>query len=154
MIIPYWQRFLGFLVYLIPWSDALPFGGNLFLEFPFMRWLAIPALPIVILERTIPFGSLLLFIVLFIGVVRNQKTPYFLRFNTLQAILIDIAIIFLSFAFQVLLQPMGNGLILRTMSSTITIAILTIVIFATVECLQGKEPDLPGISPAVRMQLY
>ena len=27
------------------------------------------------------------------------------------------------------------------------------VIFAFGECLQGKEPDIPGISEAVRMQL-
>ncbi len=153
MIIPFWQRFIAFIVYLLPWSDAIPFGNSLFIELPYLRWLALPTLPIIILERIIPFGSLLIFILLFVGIVRNQKISYFLRFNTLQAILIDIGIIFISFAFEILITPIGNGLILRTISSTILIAVLTIVIYATIECIQGKEPDLPGISSAVRIQL-
>jgi hypothetical protein len=31
---------------------------------------------------------------------------------------------------------------------------LAILLFALAECLRGREPDLPGISQAVRMQLY
>ena len=34
MAIPVWQRFLGLLVYLLPWSDAIPFGSHLMLQFP------------------------------------------------------------------------------------------------------------------------
>ena len=33
-------------------------------------------------------------------------------------------------------------------------AVLAILLFALVECWRGREPDLPGISQAVRMQLY
>jgi len=81
--------------------------------------------------------------------------PYFLRFNTLQALLTDIILIVLSFAFTILLQPLaGGGLLIRTLSSTVVIATLAILVFALVECIQGHEPDLPGISQAVRMQLY
>ena len=43
---------------------------------------------------------------------------------------------------------------LRTLSSTVVIAVLAVVIFALVECIRGREPDLPGLSQAVRMQLY
>ena len=42
---------------------------------------------------------------------------------------------------------------LRTLTSTVLVAMLAIVIFALIECLRGREPDLPGISQAVRMQL-
>ena len=106
-----------------------------------------------VIEQAIPFGNLLLFFVLFLVVARNPKLPYFLRFNTLQALLIDIGVILISYGFQVLIQPLGTGLIVSTLSSTVLIAILAIVLFACGECLQGKEPDLPGISEAVRMQL-
>ncbi len=153
MISPLWQRLIGILMYMLPWSDAIPFGRNLFNQVPILKWLALPALPLIIFEQVVPLGSLLLFFILFLAVVRNSKVPYFLRFNTLQALLIDIAIVLLNYAFQILLQPLGNGLIIRTLSSTILITVLTIVIFSISECLQGKEPDLPGISEAVRMQL-
>ena len=87
--------------------------------------------------------------------VRNPSVPYFLRFNTLQALLTDIILVVLGFAFTILLQPLGgSGLLIRTLSSTVVIATLAILVFALVECLQGREPDLPGISQAARMQLY
>ena len=138
---------------MLPRSDAIPFGRTLFIEIPFLQWLAIPVLPIIIFEQLIPLGSLLIFFGLFFGVVRNSKVPYFLRFNALQALLIDIALILLSYAFQIILQPLGNSLILRTLSGTVLVGTLAIIIFAISQCFQGKEPDLPTISAAVRIQL-
>ena len=157
MEIPVWQRVVGPLVYLLPWSDAIPFGGPLFQQYPWMQWFTLPVLPLALLERSVPFGlgGLLLFFVLFLAVVRNPNVPYFLRFNTLQALLPDIVIVVLSFAFGILLQPIAGGsLLLSTLSSTVVVAVLAILLFALVECWRGREPDLPGISQAVRMQLY
>ena len=153
MLITNWQKFIGIFIYMLPWSDALPFGRNLFLQFPFLQYLAIPALPIIIIERIIPFAGLIIFIALFAGVIRNQNIPYFIRYNTLQALLIDICLILINYAFEILIRPLGNSLIFQTLSSTCLIAMLTLLIFVIIECLQGKEPDLPGISDAVRMQL-
>ena len=90
---------------------------------------------------------------LFLAVVRNPRVPYFLRFNTLQALLVDIVVVLLGYAFQILLQPLSGAFMLRTLTSTVLVAMLAIVIFALIECLRGREPDLPGISQAVRMQL-
>ena len=153
MVIPIWQRLLGLIVYILPWSDAIPFGRSLFLQFPFLNWLSLPALPLIILESLVPFGSFLIFILLFLAIIRNPKVPYFIRFNTLQALLIDISIILMSYAFQIILQPFGSSLIIRSLSSTVLVAVFTIMIFAISECIQGKEPDLPAISEAVRAQL-
>ena len=156
--IPFWQRLLAPLIYLLPWSDAIPFGlgaDGVFNQIPLLRLLIVPAVPLIQLDRGVPFGGLLLFFVLFLAVVRNPAVPYFLRFNTLQALLTDIVIVVLSFAFGILLQPIAGGsLLLSTLSSTIVVAVLAILLFALVECWRGREPDLPGISQAVRMQLY
>lgn len=157
MEIPLWQRLLAPLIYLLPWSDAIPFGLGLdgvFNQVPLLRLLIVPAIPFFQLQR-VPAGGLLLFFVLFLAVVRNPNVPYFLRFNTLQALLTDIVLIVLSLAFRILLQPLAGGsLLMGTLSSTIVIAVLAIQVFALVECLRGREPDLPGISQAARMQLY
>jgi len=155
--IPVWQRVVAPLVYLLPWSDAIPFGGPLFQQYPWMQWFTLPVLPLALLERSVPFGlgGLLLFFVLFLAVVRNPNVPYFLRFNTLQALLTDIVVMVLGFAFGILLRPIAGGsLLVITLSSTIVMAVLAILLFALVECWRGREPDLPGISQAVRMQLY
>jgi hypothetical protein len=154
MTVPVWQRLLGVLVYMLPWSDAIPFGSHLMNQFPWLQWLTLPALPLVLLERGIPLGNLLVFFVLFLAVARNPNVPYFLRFNTLQAILVDIVVVLLGYGFQLLITPLGNGLILRTLGSTVLLGVLAVVLFALIECVQGREPDLPGLSQAVRMQLY
>ena len=82
MQIPLWQRLLAPLVYLLPWSDAIPFGlgaDGVFNQIPLLRLLIVPAVPLIQLDRGVPFGGLLLFFVLFLAVVRNPAVPYFLR---------------------------------------------------------------------------
>jgi uncharacterized membrane protein len=150
---PIWQRLLAALAYLLPWSDALPFGSSLFGLFPPLQWLSLPALPLLVLEQVLPFGGFLLFLVLFLAVVRNGRVPYLVRFNVLQAILVDIVLILLSLAFSVILQPLGVGFAVRTLSNTVFLGVLLLVLFGVVQSLRGEEPDIPSLSQAVRMQL-
>jgi uncharacterized membrane protein len=150
--IPLWQRPLAVLAYLLPWSAALPFGQSLDNLFPALQWLVLPALPVLMLERGVPFGGFLLFLVLFLAVVRNPQVPYFLRFNVLQAILLDIVLVVLSLAFQ-LLRIGSLGFAGRTLANTVFLGMLVLLLFALVQCLRGKEADIPTLSEAVRMQL-
>jgi hypothetical protein len=62
-------------------------------------------------------------------------------------------VVLIGYAFTILL-PIGGGLMMRTLSSTVVVGVLAVVIFALIECSRGREPDLPGLSQAVRMQLY
>lgn len=151
---PVWQRLLGALAYLLPLSDSLRFGQSLFAMFPLLQWLALPALPLVVLERAIPFGGLVLFLLLFLLVVRNPRVPYAIRFNVLQAILIDIVLVLLTLAFDTVLAPLTGGFALRTLSNTVFLGSLLLVLFSVAQTLRGKEPDIPTVSEAVRMQLY
>ena len=153
MTIPSWQRLLALLTYLLPWSDGLPFGRSLTSLFPVLQWLSLPALPLVLIEQAIPFGGFILFLVLFLGVVRNQRVPYFIRFNALQAILLDIILIVLSLAFNLLLDPLGGNFAVRTLANTVFLGMLVLVLFGIIQCLRGKEADIPSLSEAVRMQL-
>jgi uncharacterized membrane protein len=150
--IPLWQRPLAVLAYLLPWSAALPFGQSLDNLFPALQWLVLPALPVLMLERGVPFGGFLLFLVLFLAVVRNPQVPYFLRFNVLQAILLDIVLVVVSLAFQ-LLRIGSLGFAGRTLANTVFLGMLVLLLFALVQCLRGKEADIPTLSEAVRMQL-
>ncbi|GDX76947.1 hypothetical protein LBMAG41_20230 [Cyanobium sp.] len=151
---PLWQRLLGALAYLLPWSDAIPFGQALFGPLPWLRWLAIPALPVMQLQQNIPFGGLVLFLVLFLAVVRNPQVPYWIRFNVLQAILIDIVLVLLSLAFNILLGPLGGSFLVHTLQNTVFLGALLVVLFAVIQNLRGKEAEIPTVSEAVRMQLF
>jgi uncharacterized membrane protein len=151
---PIWQRLLAALAYLLPWSDALPFGQSLFGLFPVLQWLSVPAFPVLLVQQAVPFGGFVLFLVLFLAVVRNSKVPYLIRFNVLQAILVDILLVLVSLAFSVLLAPLGIGFALRTLSNTVFLAALLLVAFGMIQSLRGQEAEVPSLSQAVRMQLY
>ena len=151
---PIWQRLLASAAYLLPWSDAIPFGRSLFGLFPFLQWLSVPALPVAMLQQMVPFGGLVLFLALYLGVVRNGQVPYPIRFNVLQAILIDIVLVVVTLAFNLLITPLGSGFALRTLSNSVFLGTLVVVLFGVVQNLRGKDADLPTISEAVRMQLY
>tara|TARA_Y100001968_G_C19016148_1_gene552917 strand:- start:144 stop:605 length:462 start_codon:yes stop_codon:yes gene_type:complete len=153
MLAPISQRLIAILIYMLPWSDALNFGRYLFIDFPYLKLIAIPALPIIIFQQIIPFGSLILFLLLFLIIIRNPKISYFLRFNSLQSILINIVIILINYTFQLIIQPLGNSLLVTTLSSTVIVSVLLIIIFCIYECINGREPDLPVITEAVKIQL-
>jgi len=150
---PIWQRLLAALAYLLPWSDALPFGQSLVGLFPALQWLQLPALPLIVLQDVVPLGGFVLFLVLFLAVVRNSRVPYLIRFNVLQAILVDILLILTSLAFRVLITPLGIGFAERTLANTVFLAALLLVAFGVVQSLRGQEAEVPTLSEAVRMQL-
>ncbi len=146
-------KILGILLYMIPWSDSLRFGNHLFIKYPFIQIIQIPALPIILIEKSIPLGNFLLFLAIFIGIVRNSKISYFLRFNALQSLLINIGVIIVSFVFEILFSSFYSSLIVRTLSSTLLITLFSMIVYCVWSCTQGNEPDLPMISEATKMQL-
>ena len=146
-------KILGVLLYMIPWADCLTFGNHLYVKYPFTQIIQIPAIPIILIERSIPFGNLLLFLAIFIGLVRNTKISYFLRFNALQSLLINIGIIIVNFIFEIIFSPFSNSLIIRTFSSTLLFSLFAVIVYCVWSCTQGNEPDLPIISEATKMQL-
>ena len=150
---PIWQRLLAAAAYLLPWSDGMGFGQSLFSLFPVLQWLSLPALPVALLEQAVPFGSLLLFLALWLAVARNPRVPYLIRFNVLQAILIDILLVLVSLSFRILLAPLGIAFALRTLSNTVFLGVLVLVLFGVVQSLRGEEAEIPSLSEAVRMQL-
>ena len=153
MLIPYWQRLLASFIYILPFSDVLNFGTDLFIQFPILELLIIPTIPFIFIKQNILFGSVLIFIILFFAVVNNNNVPYFLRFNTLQSILINIGIVITSYGFELILKPIGNVLLIKAASASTFIVILSIMIFSITKCLQGEEADIPGISESVRIQI-
>ena len=146
-------KILGILLYMIPWADSIKFGNHLYIKYPFTQIIQIPAIPIILIERALPFGNLLLFLAIFFGLVRNNKVSYFLRFNALQSLLINIGIIIISFIFEIVFSPFGNLLIIRTFSSTLLISLFLMISYCVLSCTKGNEPILPGISQATKMQL-
>ena len=96
------QRATSVIFYTLPLKASLPFGYYLFYKFSFLKILLLLTFPVAIIERSLPFGGLLFFIILFAGVVRNPNVPYFIRYNAYQALLLDIALIIISYLLRIM----------------------------------------------------
>ena len=148
------DRTFAALVYLIPLYDGIVYGRFLFAQFPFLTYLQYPLLPLAIVYSLIPFGlgSLLVFIALFVGVVRNEKIPHFIRFNTMQAILISIILAIVSLIYQVILQPLIRGFFVEVLFNTIFQGVLVMVGYGVVQSARGRYAEMPVISEASYLQ--
>ncbi|KGG13744.1 MULTISPECIES: Tic20 family protein [Prochlorococcus] len=153
MTIQIWQRIISLFVYMLPLSDVLHLGSNLFAQYPILNYIIIPILPIIFIKTKILLGGLLLFLCLFFGVVKNTEIAFFIRFNTMQALLLNIAIIIGIYVIDIIIKPLGNYLLVQVASNIVFITTLGITIFAITKCVAGKEPDIPIISDAVRIQI-
>jgi len=139
------QRLSSVFLYTLPLKASIPFGYYFFYKFSFLKILLLLTFPIAIIEQSLPFGSFLLFIILFAGLVRNPKVPYFIRYNACQALLIDIALIIISYLLRIF--PIVE------IGSIIFVFTLCIFIYSISQCIYGVEPEIPLISKSVRMQI-
>ena len=139
------QRLSSVFLYTLPLKASIPFGYYLFYKYSFLKILLLLTFPIAIIEKSLPFGSFLLFIILFIGLARNPNVPYFVRYNACQALLIDIALIIISYFLRIF--PIVE------LGSIIFIFTLCIFIYSISQCIYGVEPEIPLISKSVRMQI-
>ena len=139
------QRFFSVTFYILPLKASLPFGYYLFYKFSFLKVLLYLTFPVALIERSLPYGGLVFFFILFLGVARNPKVPYFVRYNACQALLLDIALIIIAYILRIL--PISEfGLIVFVFT-------LSIFLFSAFQCIKGVEPELPFISKSVRMQI-
>lgn len=148
------DRILACLPYLLPLLDVLDFDEPFFRQFPALQPVLIPLLPLAGIYRGVPFLGLIIFFVLFLLVVRNDKVSHFIRFNTMQAILLDIVLILCSIIVSFVLQPvLQGGLILETLFNVIFLGTIAAVGYSVVQTALGRYAEIPTLSAAVHMQV-
>ncbi|WP_434687911.1 Tic20 family protein [Pseudanabaena minima] len=156
------HRFYSCLPYLLPISAGVIYGATLFQQFPMLVlpffpfiWLygnvlAFPLVPVLGLT-----GEFFLFMGLFFLVVRDIRVPHFIRFNTMQALLMQIVLFIAQLFFQVVQQLSSNGLpsvISATIANTIFIGTNLIASYAIYQSIKGEYSDIPTLSQAASFQ--
>ncbi|MDZ8187467.1 MAG: Tic20 family protein [Nostoc sp. ChiSLP02] len=148
------DRIFACLPYLLPLIDGLVFGSFLFTQFPALQVLLLPLQPVLIIYGSLgQLGQLIVFFALFLLVVRNEKISHFIRFNTMQAILLDIVIFLCSILVQILRQVPGTGFAIETVANTIFLGVVVGVGYSVIQSLIGRYAEIPAISDAVYMQV-
>jgi len=153
--IPPLERVLSILPYTLPLLDSLSFGRFVFAAVPALAGPILKVLgPLYMVYRGVPFVAFGIFLALYFFVVRNSNISRYIRFNTYQALLLDIALLipqlFSSFR-------LGSGFpahIGELASSTVFYAILLAVGYAVATVARGQLPDqIPAVSESVNNQL-
>ncbi|MEM1368991.1 MAG: Tic20 family protein [Cyanobacteria bacterium P01_H01_bin.15] len=147
------DRLFSALVYLIPLYYALPFGQFLLRQFPVLQIIEIPVIPIAIVYGSIPFAGFIVFIALYAAVINNPNISRFIRFNTMQAILIDVLLFVIGLIMSFVAQSFGATLITETLYNLVFLGSLAACVFGIVESIRGNYADLPVLSETVNNQV-
>ncbi len=156
------ERLLACLPYLLPlmevsllgMSFAVRSGIGLFAQFPVLGLILVPLSPLIRVYTGFPFAGLIIFILLLSLVVRNTNISHFIRFNTMQAILLDILLILGQVILTYALLPIfGTGLLVDTLLNVVLLGILASVVYSVVQTLRGQYAEIPSLSEAVYMQV-
>ncbi|HEY9650893.1 MAG TPA: Tic20 family protein [Coleofasciculaceae cyanobacterium] len=148
------DRIFASLPYLLPIISALPFGSFLFEQFPTLRIILLPLQPVLFVYGSLgPFAGIIVFFLLFLLVVRNERIIHFIRFNTMQAILIDIALVLCGLVTQYILSPLGTNLLTETLINVVFLAAIAACGYSIFQSLFGRYAEIPGLSEAVYAQV-
>ena len=146
------DRIKACIPYLLPLIDGHHFAKYINLRFPLLAAIdSITIAPLAKLVESVPFLSLILFLVLSLG-TRSANLSRPVKFNAQQAVLIDIALIFPELigaafegqrAFVPLMEPSSNFVFYFYMAC---------VIYSVASNLRGRIPNqIPFISNAANM---
>jgi hypothetical protein len=149
------ERFYGCLPYALPMSAVVVMGTFLFSQIPglavsyylFFQLDAILSFhiipPLLDIRFVVWFG-------LFALVVRNERIKHFLRFNTMQALMIDIIIVLVQLVVQLINQGTGGleffGLLFRSIFTATFLGVNAAFIYAIIQNVRGLYPEIPMVS--------
>lgn len=156
------DRFFACLPYLLPLVEVSMLGMlfaqaariGLFHQFPVLQAIPQVLAPVIAIYAGFPFASLIIFILLLTLVVQNSNISHFIRYNTMQAILLDIALFLGRIILEMVLVPtLGTGLFVDTILNVILLGTLLAIGYSLVQTIRGQYAEIPAISEAVYMRV-
>jgi len=150
------ERVCAILPYALPLSDVFTWGRYLFAAFPLLALPFVPLFPVMQLLNA-PFVSFGVFIALSVFVTRNPSLPRFVRYNTMQAIYLDIVLIFPQLLGSINSAITGGTVapeLAEVGSNTVFYAVMGAILYSAIKSAFGKYPnEIPLISEAVDSQI-
>lgn len=140
--------------YLLPFLDGVQYGRYFFTQFPATQVAFQPLYPLLRIYSSTPFASIAVFFSLYFLVVRNPRFSRYVRFNTMQAVVLDVLLI-LPNLFEGLFHPQsGVGLeFLIVFYNSVFLYLVACFLVGSGSCLLGKTPRLPLVADAADAQV-
>ncbi|KAJ6853499.1 putative protein TIC 20-v, chloroplastic [Iris pallida] len=154
-LVPSVDRLVAAAAYTLPFLNALPYGRFLFSRYPVLSVPVSPFFPLLSALHSVPFAGFVAFFALYLGVVRNPSLPRFVRFNSMQAVVLDVLLALPSLLQRVLGTPTrGVGFrVLELGYDAIFVFAAGCFVYAVVSCVLGRTPYLPIVATAADRQL-
>ncbi|KAL8215695.1 hypothetical protein R6Q57_022532 [Mikania cordata] len=148
------DRLISALCYFYPFFDGIQYGKHIITQFSFIQKLIQPLVPAIRVFKSFPFNGTLVFLTLYFGVVRNPNFSRYVRFNAMQAVVLDVLLIFpdLLERGSDLKDGVGFDLIM-SLDSTVFLFMLVCLIYGSSCCCLGMVPRLPIVADAADRQV-
>lgn len=155
------DRLYACLPYLLPITAVVIFGAFLFIQFPllFTAFFPIFKLNQALTISIIDFISIrfVVWFCVFLLIVRNYKVNHFIRFNAMQALLLDIVVALVRAVTQLLDVLLGQlaffPFMLQIIASVTFLGIVAAFGYAIWQSVRGKYAEMPIISEVAYMQV-
>lgn len=147
-----WRVFAA-AFYLIPWCDIVLTGRPVFKRFVSMLWfyfLPGPAITFYFANQHLP---LILFFAQFLMVVKNKKIHHFVRFNCMQALMIDIITMLFMLLSQYFPAEFKWSMVIEYWEIFGWFSILALVSYSIFWTLRGYYAEIPFISESAYHQI-
>lgn len=159
--VDYLDRLYATLPYLLPITSVVSFGAFLFLQFPILQDVFFPVFKLnqILSISILDFISIrfVAWFCVFIFVVRNFKVNHFVRFNAMQALLLDIIVALMSAIVQLLSLILGNlaffPFMLQIIASVTFLGITAAFLYSIFQCVLGKYAEMPIVSEVAYSQV-
>ncbi len=167
------DRILSCLPYLLPLIEVYGFGQIFSFILPailrqLIGWLYLPIYPVMLLygyvSQFVPFFGFILFFVLYLLVVRNEKLAHFLRFHTMQALMLSIFVSLCVLILELLgilripdvlsslaspvIPVVSAPILVVLLVGAIFLAVVGSCIYSIVQAVRGMYAEIPVISEA------
>ncbi|KAI8556077.1 hypothetical protein RHMOL_Rhmol05G0224300 [Rhododendron molle] len=152
---PATDRLVSAVAYVLPFIKGLSYGRFLVAKYPTLGAALEPILPLLNLYHSIPYASLVSFFALYLGVARNPRLSRYVRFNAMQAVLLNV-LLALPSLFQLIFSPGRTGLGYRWMVmayNALFVFVVCCFVYSVVCCILGRTPYLPFVAEAADRQV-
>lgn len=149
------DRLVSALSYTLPFFNSIHYGRFLFARIPALAAALSPVFPLFSLYRSFPYASFVAFFALYLGVVRNPAFSRYVRFNSMQAVVLDVFLALPTLVQRIFGVPSkGIGFkILEFGYNAVFLFAFGCFIYGLVASVLGKTPYLPIVASAADRQL-
>lgn len=147
------DRLISALCYFYPFFDGIQYGKYVITQFYPLQAIVQPLVPAIRVFKSFPFNGFLVFLTLYFVVVRNPNFSKYVRFNTMQAVVLDVLLIFPDLLERGFNPKDGLGFdLIISLDSTVFLFLLVCLIYGS-SCLLGQIPRLPIVAEAADRQV-